>query len=216
MCGASAEGIWWEDVLQTASALLTDQGRSDAPISDIAAKFNVTAKSGCPVLLFWPKGSRLSRPERPTGPIETANEFENWVWSSIKVKCDFRNEHTHPVKLFWISGTQAKQSHTWTIEPGENLRMSAFISHLFIARDTRVQGSNLRKESSLLWHYVKEVNDEENEYAPITIATRPFDLHWECGNWARRGECRRNPRYMTGNCAAACKITLEGGGRSEL
>ena len=86
----------------------------------------------------------------------------------VQVKCDFRNEHTHPVKLFWISGTQAKQSHTWTIEvtyawpnrltsrealcpaflldlhfvafqPGENLRMSAFISHLFIARDTRVQ-----------------------------------------------------------------------------
>ncbi|CAH3035930.1 unnamed protein product, partial [Porites lobata] len=32
-----------------------------------------------------------------------------------------------------------------------------------------------------------------------------------CGNWALRGECKKNPRYMEGNCCVWCNhiITLQ-------
>jgi len=94
LCGKV--GIWWEDVLQTAKALGTEQGRPDAPPSDIAAKFlNLTLKedgsvaSGfdCPTLLFWRKGSRLSRPEAVTG-LRDNNAFQDWLWERLKASGD--------------------------------------------------------------------------------------------------------------------------------
>ena len=30
------------------------------------------------------------------------------------------------------------------------------------------------------------------------------DKHWSCGSWAKRDECRRNPRYMLVNCKKSC------------
>ena len=58
-------GIWWEDVLQTGRALMTEQGRPNAPLSAIAAKFKIGSKdggaAGCPTFLFWRKGARMNQ-----------------------------------------------------------------------------------------------------------------------------------------------------------
>ena len=38
------------------------------------------------------------------------------------------------------------------------------------------------------------------------------DFHFNCADWARRGECTRNPRYMLKNCKKSCKRCHGGGG----
>jgi hypothetical protein len=77
-------GIWWEDVLQTAKALSTAQGRPDGAASDIASKFGVDVTS-CPTFLFWKKGTRLNRPEKVTG-INSNDAFQAWMWERLKVR----------------------------------------------------------------------------------------------------------------------------------
>ena len=105
-------GIWWEDVLQTARALLTEQGRPDAPLSAIAEKFKLKAKTGagsdnpgCPTYLFWRKGSRMNQPEVVDG-FRTNDEFQRWVWGFLKVTVQFRNDHDHAVRMDWLQVRQ--------------------------------------------------------------------------------------------------------------
>jgi hypothetical protein len=42
-----ALGLWWEDVLQTAKALMFEQGRPGAPLTDVAAKVVRARVSNC-------------------------------------------------------------------------------------------------------------------------------------------------------------------------
>lgn len=80
-------GLWWEDILQTAKALSTAQGRPEGAPSDIATKFgvDVSAGGGCPTLLFWKKGARLNRPEKVSG-LTTNSDFQEWLWERLKVR----------------------------------------------------------------------------------------------------------------------------------
>jgi hypothetical protein len=44
---------------------MTEQGRPNAPLSAIAAKFKIGSKdggaAGCPTFLFWRKGARMNQ-----------------------------------------------------------------------------------------------------------------------------------------------------------
>jgi hypothetical protein len=55
-----------------------------ASLLDAWAQFGVPADSTGPVFLFWPKGSRLSKPELATG-ITTSTAFQDWMWERLKV-----------------------------------------------------------------------------------------------------------------------------------
>ena len=113
-------GIWWEDVLQTAKALGTEQGRPEASPSDIAQKFGVKMGPGDgPTLLYWKKGARLSKPEVVSG-LKTNNDFQNWFWERLKVVARFVNNHTHDVQVFWMQGKEAKSD--WVLKAGASER----------------------------------------------------------------------------------------------
>lgn len=82
-----------------------------------------------------------------------------------------------------------------------------------MARDLRVSANILTTKNTLLWHHIRGGNNYDEPYE-IVIESAPIDLNKECENWARRGECRRNPGYMHLNCAASCKV--KPGAHSEL
>nr|XP_047126379.1 zinc metalloproteinase nas-15-like isoform X2 [Hydra vulgaris]XP_047126380.1 zinc metalloproteinase nas-15-like isoform X3 [Hydra vulgaris] len=50
---------------------------------------------------------------------------------------------------------------------------------------------------------VKPTEAPKRNYMGIGILCR--DGHVECANWAKQGECTRNPGWMTRNCAISCK-----------
>lgn len=81
-----------------------------------------------------------------------------------------------------------------------------YLSHLFVARDTRVKERQISKETCLLWHHVRggsPLDSEEDDYE-IVIKSKTNDLHASCRDWARQGECQKNPNYMVPNCPVAC------------
>mmetsp|Transcript_42184 Transcript_42184/g.85315 ORF Transcript_42184/g.85315 Transcript_42184/m.85315 type:complete len:474 (-) Transcript_42184:113-1534(-) len=198
-------GIWWEDVLQTAKALSTAQGRPDGEAGDIAAKFgvDVSAEAACPTFLFWKKGARLNRPEKISG-FTSNNEFQTWMWEHLKVVAIFRNDHSHEVRVFWMKGQVAESN--WVVAPGETQRRIVYLSHLFVARDTRVTARHMKKEACLLWHHVRGGSPDvtEDDDYEIVIESKTKDVHTSCWDWAQQGECTKNPNYMVNECPAAC------------
>jgi len=198
-------GIWWEDVLQTAKALSTAQGRPDGEASDIAGKFgvDVSAEAACPTFLFWKKGARLNRPEKISG-FTSNNEFQTWMWEHLKVVAIFRNDHSHEVRVFWMKGQVAESN--WVLAPGETQRRIVYLSHLFVARDTRVTARHMKKEACLLWHHVRGGSPDvtEDDDYEIVIESKTKDVHTSCWDWAQQGECTKNPNYMVNECPAAC------------
>ena len=206
-------GIWWEDVLQTARALLTEQGRPDAPLSAIGAKFKLKPPTregggGCPTYLFWRKGAKLNQPEVMDG-FRSNDDFQRWVWEFLKVNVQFRNEHPHDVRMDWIR--DGRSGDSWTVKAKAIDRRRVFLSHLFAARDVRVEGEKINKDTSLLWHHVRAGVGEDgtapDEDYVVVIKSRVTDMHTECKNWAARGECRKNRNYMSKSCRISCKFT---------
>lgn len=48
------------------------------------------------------------------------------------------------------------------------------------------------------------------------VAETCRDQNYNCGNWARRGECYRNPRYMRVYCKKSCRVCNAQGKFAEL
>ena len=141
--GMSPQGIWWEDLLQTASIRFH---RSN----DLTRYFNIVVGSDDePVFLFMKKGTKLNDGESFVHTITDDNNnharihttkdrasFENWMWTMIEVKVTFHNQHFHPVEIYWISGNRANIKTT--IEPNETWVHYSMLTHEFYSRDARV------------------------------------------------------------------------------
>lgn len=104
------------------------------------------------------------------------------------------------------------------LQPGDVDDRQTFTSHMFVARDNRVEGKLLTVESCLFTDYVG-VPVRKGEPIVIEFKGRCTDMNGECANWSRRGECLRNPSYMLKNCRVSCgtceeKEEGEGRGRN--
>ncbi|KAH8076273.1 hypothetical protein JL721_266 [Aureococcus anophagefferens] len=187
-------GIWWEAVLQTAKARLSDP---DGSPSRIAKKFGIdaaAAAAGCPFVVFARNGTRLwddfELLRRPT-----LAAFEAWMWPKLETAVVFRNEHDHAVRTWWIRGTESYDPQD--LAPGQTTERTAFVSHLFATRDLRAGGA-LTRESVLAWQHI---DTDANPFV-VTIRSKCVDWQGECPNWAARGECDKNAAFMDKFCHA--------------
>lgn len=185
-------GIWWEDVLQTAKARLTG---ADGQPSRVARRFGVDPKS-CPSIVFARNGSRLWDDFEVIAK-PTLADFERWLWPKLETTVRFVNAHGHAVRTWWIRGTESFDAQD--LGPGRASERTGFVSHLFAVRDVRA-GGPLTKESVLAWRHV----DSDANPFEIRVESKCVDWHGECGGWADRDECAKNPDFMAKFCHRTC------------
>ena len=52
----------------------------------------------------------------------------------------------------------------------------------------------------------------KNIHFSFVLCLACVDKHGNCGRWASRGECNKNPGYMHTNCRRSCNVCSGGGG----
>ena len=100
----SEQGIWWEDLLQTAKVRYNK-------MNELTRFFNLPVgdqmqRTKTPVFLFGRRGHPLSA---DFTRLQTRNraEFDKWMWSQIEVKVNFINRHPISSRIVldpWVSG----------------------------------------------------------------------------------------------------------------
>lgn len=103
-------------ILSSILLFISHKGRPEGAESDIAAKFKVDMTT-CPSFLFWPAGSRLSKPLVPPESITTNAEFQTWMWGYLQVEAHFVNRHTHEVAVHWMR--DKKSEDQFVLKAGE-------------------------------------------------------------------------------------------------
>ena len=186
-----AHGIWWEDVLQPTKARLSDLENATEP-SRLARKFRIGSTRQCPVIIFAKETFEdfdiIKRPE--------AENFEFWLWPLLASTVTFENQHSRPIRVFWIRGGQAFDP--FDLEPGQAQTRTAYISHLFAARDVK-SGGPLTKNSALAWDHIT------TDVFRFTIkSSKCIDYHGDCTSWAEAQECQKNPSFMLAFCGLSC------------
>mmetsp|Transcript_19142 Transcript_19142/g.38582 ORF Transcript_19142/g.38582 Transcript_19142/m.38582 type:complete len:465 (+) Transcript_19142:79-1473(+) len=203
--GMSAQGIWWEDLLQTVQVKF-NRGNELSRFFGVPSGEDITA-SGKPVFVFVNKGRPLSAYSNFT--TDDRKEFESWAWEQMQVEVKFVNSHSHPVELYWIDGRRAKILET--LEPGESRTEFTMLSHEFYARDDRVDrfdgspGRHKLSTNSALgsWKILSDpVSDTTGNI--IYIETSCFDMSGHCEWWMGMGECSSNPSFMKERCPRSC------------
>ena len=198
--GMSAQRIWWEDIIQTAYVKYYE-------LSDLSNFFGLPEGKHLtqPALFFVKRGNRLNQYE--TLFTSHRKTFESWMWKNLHKQVIFRNDHTHPVELFWINSNKAKLMGT--INPGKELPQNTMLTHEFWARDARVDSMKsymnrkLSQNSTIgIWKIVSDV------FEKIVIETQCTDMSGRCEQWVKAspGECAINPRYMLENCKRTCGV----------
>eukprot|EP00873_Tetraselmis_striata_P017154 jgi/Tetstr1/437418/TSEL_026100.t1 len=195
--GRSASGgIQWENVALFGKVRFNRK-------NELAAKFNVTP-GPAPVFV----AVRMGRPLSEFTMLSTSRhaEWEAWAWKQLQVDVWFKNEHSHEVSLYWMTGHRA--NFVATIAPGESLSQRSMLSHTWWARDSRVTQPRLT-EGTCLGHFM--IDSLEGHV--FVIASRSCaDDNGDCDAWAARGECRANPGFMLEHCRRACGACTDGDG----
>jgi curved DNA-binding protein CbpA len=218
----STQGIWWEDLLQT-TVVRYHRSNKLTEFFDIPSGDELKA----PLFVFGRRGQKFDASSTNWSRLSTSDRevFDKWMWDQIKVEVEFVNHHDHPVEIYWIHGTSAKNS--LKLEPGASAGHTTMLSHEWWVRDARV---DTRKDSPGRWKLTKEsmliswkiTSDEQHQQLVIPLRTC-YDLSGHCAFWKQKGECQKNPVFMTGECALTCKkctkdeeSNSEGLGKDEL
>ncbi len=201
----SSQGIWWEDLLQTTSVRFH---RSNTLTEFFGIPNGDDLKK--PIFIFGKRGQQFNLSTTNWSRIETDSrqEFEMWVWDRIQVQVRFINHHDHPVEVFWIHGTKAEEK--MTLQPGESSSHNTRLSHEWWVRDARTDthrdapGRWKLTDNNMLKKW-KIASDEE--YQDLIIPLRKcYDLSGHCSFWSHQGECKRNPHFMSEQCAKTCGV----------
>jgi len=203
--GMSKQKIWWEDLLQTVQVRFH---RSN----DLSKFFGIphTDEMKEPMFLFGKRGQRLSDPFTKLSTSDRQS-FENWTWQQIQVVVEFHNRHTHPVEVYWITGTSARLQAT--LEADHRSTMTTMLSHEFFIRDARVDTrpdslnrNRLTPNTKIAsWKIVDDTHMQNLTILPKAC----YDLSGHCPSWYRRGECKKNPQFMTQYCKKTCKLCTD-------
>ena len=202
----SAQGIWWEDLLQTSMVRYHRENELtrffDIPHGDTLEK---------PVFLFGKRGDPFVASSFNRLETNDRKEFEDWMWTQIKVEVVFVNKHPHPVEIYWLHGNTGRQPII--LQPDERHYHFTHLSHEFWVRDAR---TDTRKDSPGRWKLAdntcltkwKILNDEQQQEL-IVHPKVCYDLSGHCGFWHSRGECHKNPNFMAEVCQLTCKLCSE-------
>ncbi|GKY93372.1 hypothetical protein MPSEU_000304800 [Mayamaea pseudoterrestris] len=207
----SAQGIWWEDLLQTVKIRYHKS-------NELSKFFQLPtgddlSKSGAPIFLYGKKGEPLDRMKQ----LQTANRatFESWAWEQMQVTVTFVNRHDHTVELYWIHGTRATTRAD--LPAGHEIELTSMLTHEWYIRDKRVDARpdspgnyRLTTESSLLTLKIgveggPKIRDDWTTTVIIPKRTC-FDLSGHCLFWSSHNECERNPNFMFEQCRLTCKL----------
>ena len=200
----SEQGIWWEELLQTVKVQYNKMNGLtrffNIPHGDTLRKVNR------PIFLFGRRGQKLSADNFARIQTSSREEFEAWMWKQIEVEIIFRNDHPHPVELFWIHGRTAHNKGA--LMPGRTMLVKTMLTHEWWVRDGRVDTRRdspgrhkLSKESMVaVWKITSDEEKRELVIAPKSC----LDLSGHCTWWKQQGECRNNPLFMKEVCALSC------------
>jgi hypothetical protein len=218
----STQGIWWEDLLQTTVVRYHRSNKLteffDVPNGDELKE---------PVFIFGRRGQKFDASSTNWSRLSTSDRgvFDKWMWDQIKVEVEFVNNHDHPVEIYWIHGTSAKNS--LVLESGASAGHTTMLSHEWWVRDGRV---DTRKDSPGRWKLTPEsmliswkiTSDEQHQQLVIPLR-KCYDLSGHCKFWKFKGECQKNPVFMQEECALTCEkctkdeeSNSEGQGKDEL
>ena len=222
--GMSPQSIWWEDLLQTVSIRFN---RSN----ELSRYFNVPNgdEMNEPFFMFLKRGTKLGDAfEYDTDKVYSTSDrgsFETWMWSMIEVKVEFINHHSHPVEIYWISGTRATMKEV--IKPNSSSIHYSMLTHEFYARDQRVDewsGSpgrwKLSKNSSLGSWKIGVTGEEGSPPiidGSVVIAIQTpscVDMSGHCGFWANQAQCDENPNFMKEKCMLTCNYCADSSGEA--
>lgn len=203
--GMSSQGIWWEDVLQTAIV------RHHTMNHEIVQHFGIPkSTTDTPVFVFVKRGASL-HPNQHIATFTTDNriDFETWVWKQLEVRVEFHNRHSHDVELYWIDGTRANLKAT--IPPSHTHAETTMLSHYYVARDARVDqfhdspGRYKLMPNALLGNWT--ITSTTPTF--LQIETKPcMDWSGHCAFWSVNppGECARNRGFMHEKCPLTCGV----------
>jgi curved DNA-binding protein CbpA len=200
--GMSDQGIWWEDMLQTAQVRFH---RSN----DLTRFFDIPNGDELeePVFVFGRRG-KLFHDKSHWTRIQTKNrvQYDRWVWKQLEIRIEFINKHSSPVEIYWINGQSGKMK--LILHPGQRSSHTTLLSHEWYVRDTRTDarpdspGRHKLSDNAALAKW-KIISDTRTKY---TIPERKcHDLSGHCPWWYQRGECNRNPAFMNEVCALTCQ-----------
>jgi hypothetical protein len=201
----STQGIWWEDLLQTAKIRYNNRN-SLSKFFDIPQGKEMR-QNGSPIFVFGRRGEHLST-DLPRLQTSDRATFEKWVWKMLEVEVVFVNHHDHPVELYWVHDNSGQLSGR--IEPNETHSHTTMLSHEFLVRDARVDsfptspGRYKLAQNTLLgsWKITSDVPLQELIIQPKIC----LDLSGHCEFWARDNQCSENPNFMGENCRMTCKL----------
>ena len=203
----SAQGIWWEDLLQTTVVRYHNS-------NDLTKLFHIPEGQQLqqPIFVFVKRGTRFQDVQMARTVIQTDDRtvFDQWMWNQLTVEITFTNQHSHMVELYWINQQRASLKHK--IEPKDTVRLNTILSHEWWVRDGRTdtrkdapRGHRLTEETCL--YNIKITNDLRTNY--IIPKRTCFNLSGHCAYWNQRGnyqECDRNPIFMHEICPVTCKL----------
>jgi hypothetical protein len=209
----SSQGIWWEDLLQTAKIRYMRE-------NEITRHFGIPAQQADfakakPIFLFGKKGQPLEPENMARLSTKDRNEFETFVWKELEVHMEFINLHEHPVEIYWIHGSRAHKKIE-KLEANSRVSHSSMLAHEWYVRDLRVDSrhdspnrSKLTKESSLdSWKIGVDFHNVEiraDGVYEITIKNKDcMDLSGHCNFWKYQGECKNNAVFMKQDCPLTC------------
>lgn len=201
--GMSEQGIWWEDLLQTAKVRFHK-------MNDLTRFFNLPVgdqmrRSNTPTFLFGRRGQPLSA---DFARLQTRNrdDFTKWVWQQIEVKVNFVNQHPHPVELYWLHGRHAHDKGV--LQPGESKSVVTMLTHEWWIRDYRVDRRpdspgrhTLTKESMVaIWKIKTDEPERDLVIPPKSCIDTSGHCPWWKGSNIAQGECKKNPVFMENVC----------------
>jgi curved DNA-binding protein CbpA len=201
----SSQGIWWEDILQTAMVRFHRE-------NDLTRFFGIPhgETMDAPIFLFGKRGQPLSH-EWPRKSTKNRHDFEMWTWSQLEVQVEFINQHHFPAEVYWIHGSSANSP--FIIEPGASSFHTTMLSHEWWVRDARTDrrpdspGRNRLTKNSTLAEW-KILSDEQHQKL-IIEPKACFDLSGHCLYWVQSGECVKNPIFMAEVCWKSCGLCSE-------
>jgi hypothetical protein len=201
--GMSAQGIWWEDLLQTT---IVRFHRSN----DLTKFFGIPNGDTMqqPIFVFGRRGQPFE-PSSFQQRLQTnqRQQFDTWMWKMLEVRIEFINDHDHPVEVYWINGSRG--GIKMTLQPHESQSHTTMLVHEWWVRDAR---TDTRPDSPGRWKLSdstclkkwKIVSDRKRQYRiPLR---KCFDLSGHCPFWEAQNSCKDNPRFMNEVCPLTCKV----------
>ena len=200
----SSQGIWWEDLLQTTTVRFHRA-------NDLTEFFGIpngeTMKN--PIFVFGKRGANINDAKSwPRLETRDRKQFDDWVWKRMEVQIQFVNQHDHPVEIYWIHGTNAKNS--LKLEPGASETHTTMLSHEWWVRDARTDtrsdspGRHRLSSNNCLITW-KILNDQHLQQLVIPLRTC-YDLSGHCGYWKNQNQCNENPKFMGEDCRLSCGL----------